>query len=176
MKLLIIGVDGFIGSRLYNKCLNEDIEAVGTSRHTGNTIFFELGTSDTDVLINNSDIKNVDYAIIAAAIPNIKRCFEDRVLTYQVNVFATIDLINKLYEHGIKCVYLSSDAVFDGKKGNYTEEDTAFPLNEYGRQKKEVEDYLLNHFENVLHYFFIRCNNFPLTYFIAILPSLIHSF
>lgn len=151
MKIIIIGADGFVGSHLYSKCLHNGIEAIGTSKRTGSDfIFFELGKSDAEDLLCTPDINGSDYAIIAAAIPNIKRCFEERELTYRVNVSATIDLITKLYEHGIKCVYLSSDAVFDGKKGNYTEEDTASPLNEYGRQKKDVEDYLLGHFDDVL--------------------------
>jgi dTDP-4-dehydrorhamnose reductase len=65
-------------------------------------------------------------------------------LTYQVNVTNTIQLLRDLNNLGIKSVYLSSDAVFDGQRGYYDETIVCTPVNEYGRQKAEVEKYIIN--------------------------------
>jgi len=43
-----------------------------------------------------------------------------------------------------KLIYLSTDVVFDGKKGNYTEKDITNPPNIYGKTKLEGEKYILS--------------------------------
>src|SRR6476646_3659608 len=40
---------------------------------------------------------------------------------------------------GIRFVHISSDVVFDGTVGHYTEEDVPAPVNDYGRSKAEAE-------------------------------------
>ena len=51
----------------------------------------------------------------------------------------TLRLIEQLAGEGIKPIYLSSDTVFDGKKGSYTDEELLNPINEYGKQRAEIE-------------------------------------
>lgn len=43
------------------------------------------------------------------------------------------------YEAGARLVHLSTDLVFDGRKGRYREEDAPGPVNDYGRSKAEAE-------------------------------------
>ncbi|MBN8474884.1 sugar nucleotide-binding protein [Sulfuritalea sp.] len=43
----------------------------------------------------------------------------------------------------MRIVYLSSDAVFDGRKGMYLESDSRNPMTLYGRNKKACEDMLM---------------------------------
>ena len=40
---------------------------------------------------------------------------------------------------GIRLIHISTDAVFDGKMGDYTEEDIPNPLSVYARTKLEGE-------------------------------------
>ena len=46
-------------------------------------------------------------------------------------------------EAGARCVLLSTDLVFDGRQGNYTEEDPPNPLMPYGQVKADMERALL---------------------------------
>ncbi len=57
-----------------------------------------------------------------------------------VNVAGTANVGNSAAEHGARLVHISTDMVFDGQRGNYTEADTPNPLNEYGRSKALAED------------------------------------
>ncbi len=46
-------------------------------------------------------------------------------------------------EEGARCIVLSSDLVFDGKHGNYTEEHPPSPIMPYGQAKADMEGALL---------------------------------
>ena len=86
-------------------------------------IFFESGYQD---------------AIISAGIAKIGVCENKRKYARKVKD-GTISLIQKLADEGIKPIYISSDYVFDGRMGHYDDDAPTHPLNEYGKQKAEIE-------------------------------------
>lgn len=49
---------------------------------------------------------------------------------------------------GAKLVYISTDYIFDGEKGNYKEIDKANPINYYGLTKLEGENRAISHYQN----------------------------
>jgi dTDP-4-dehydrorhamnose reductase len=79
------------------------------------------------------------YAIIAAAVPGLARCEREPEYTRARNVTGTLELARQLAEEGVTPVFFSSDNVFDGREGSYTDEAPTNPLNAYGSQKAEVE-------------------------------------
>ncbi len=83
------------------------------------------------------------WAVIAASVRYYEICERQPEFTRQRNVTGTLRLTEQLLEQGTKVVFLSTDAVFDGESGGYSEEDPVHPINEYGRQKAEVERELL---------------------------------
>ncbi len=52
-----------------------------------------------------------------------------------INIVGTANVVKICIKHGIKLVYISTDYVFDGKKGSYKEEDPVFPVNKYAWSK-----------------------------------------
>jgi dTDP-4-dehydrorhamnose reductase len=74
-----------------------------------------------------------EIVISTAAFVNLKFCEEQKEITYQLHVEAVKDLAN--YFPIAKFVYVSTDSVFDGQRGNYTEEDLPNPLNFYAHTK-----------------------------------------
>ena len=64
-------------------------------------------------------------------------------IAYDINVRQTKKLIHQLSQEGIRSIFFSSDSVFDGESGNYTEESLTHALNQYGKMKAEMEQYLL---------------------------------
>lgn len=66
----------------------------------------------------------------------------------------TEDLAKTAKIIGSKLVYVSSDAVFDGRKGNYKEYDRPRPLTDYGKAKLAAETAIRKNLDN--HFMIIR--------------------
>ncbi len=71
----------------------------------------------------------------AAAMVGAKECEEDRDGAYAVNVLGTQNIARVCQVGKIKMIYISTDTVFDGEKGDYNEEDTPNPINYYSLTK-----------------------------------------
>jgi dTDP-4-dehydrorhamnose reductase len=84
--------------------------------------------------------------IHCAAITNVGEAQKNPELARRINVEATQFLAELAAE--IPFVFFSTDLVFDGRKGNYTETDAANPLHVYGEAKLEAERSVL---ENPRH-------------------------
>lgn len=84
-----------------------------------------------------------DVIIHGAALSDTGQCERDPELSRAINVEATRRLAELARE--ARLVFLSTDLVFDGSKGNYTEEDSPHPLHVYGRHKLEAEECVLQH-------------------------------
>ena len=76
------------------------------------------------------------YVVIhAAALVGAKECEEDKKTAYETNVIGTYCIAKACQENNIKLVYLSTDTIFDGEKGNYKEDDIPNPINYYSLTK-----------------------------------------
>lgn len=80
-----------------------------------------------------------DVVIHAAAIADIDRCEREPELARAMNVDLTRAVADSCVASGARLVYLSTDNVFDGERGNYVEADPQSPINEYARTKAESE-------------------------------------
>ncbi len=144
---LIIGASGLIGNHIYNRCLKISKTVVGTST-TGiqdGMIKYRIGSDDPEELLGvfSGHAKENNYAIIAGAITNLNDCFYNQTESEKVNINGTMELIKVLDENDVKVVFLSSDCVFDGMSGNYTEKDSTNPICVYGKQKEKIEKFVL---------------------------------
>ena len=149
MNLLIIGASGFIGSHIFHLAQERGINVIGTrfSSSKENLITFDLSTDSIGNVLPDTflSLEAPTCAVICSAITKIDFCAKDKENSYNFNVRHIIRLIEELTKKGIQIVYLSSEAVYDGDIGYYCEKDPPTPINEYGRQKVEVEKYLLLH-------------------------------
>jgi dTDP-4-dehydrorhamnose reductase len=73
--------------------------------------------------------------IHCAALANLEACETQPELAWRINAGVPGELAAATAQAGIKLVHISTDAVFDGQRGNYTEEDTPNPLGVYARSK-----------------------------------------
>ena len=76
-----------------------------------------------------------------------------------INVVKTKKVLNTLLKKKIYFVYISSDYIFNGKKGNYFENSKPDARVLYGKHKLEIENFLKDHKEE--NYSILRC---PKTY------------
>ena len=85
----------------------------------------------------------ISHAFLLHGITKIDECARSPAGTAKINVDSTIRMIDDLLAAGVTPIFASSDAVFDGRRGLWREEDPVNPILTYGRQKVAVEQYLL---------------------------------
>lgn len=76
-----------------------------------------------------------DWVIHCAALAVVDACEADPGLAAQLNSQLPGKLARLVARGGARLVHISTDAVFDGRGGNYGEEDEPNPVNVYGRTK-----------------------------------------
>ncbi len=139
-KSVIIGAYGFLGRNFLAIYRTVHPDCVGTARKPSDANVFYMDL----VAPNISPLRLADTghkeALILAAITKIDRCEKEKELTRKINVEGTLELIRQLVVEGIKPIFFSSDYVFNGISGNYTDDAPTNPITEYGRQKAEIED------------------------------------
>jgi dTDP-4-dehydrorhamnose reductase len=82
-----------------------------------------------------------DVIIHLASITDVDLCEREPELANAVNAKATQLLAKESFNTGSHFVYVSTDYVFDGKRGNYCENDQPNPVNAYGRSKWMGEEF-----------------------------------
>ncbi|NDV23229.1 sugar nucleotide-binding protein [Desulfovibrio sp. JC022] len=138
MKILVIG-DGALGNSIARHTQKSEHELFQTSRKNKQLIHFDLKNEQEFTFLPKTD-----WAVIAAGISGYKECAESPESRI-VNVEQTLKLCRNLLERGAKILFPSSTAVFDGKTTFPTPETPTSPSTEYGRQKNEVENFLLKY-------------------------------
>ncbi|MEZ5315185.1 MAG: sugar nucleotide-binding protein [Chlamydiales bacterium] len=140
IKPLIIGAKGFIGRYFFRHFLPFFPDLIGT-HHLSQEGFFLLDLHDP---VLNFPLSSYRYAMITAAISHPESCEIDRKHSYQCNVEGPIKLGMFFKKKGIIPIFFSTDYVFDGTQSLYTSDSPPSPLNEYGRQKAELEQRALD--------------------------------
>jgi dTDP-4-dehydrorhamnose reductase len=80
-----------------------------------------------------------DVVILNAALTHVDLCEEQPEKAAAINIEGTRLVAQLCNEYSSRIVFFSSEYVFDGQAGPYTEDDPVNPINEYGRQKVEGE-------------------------------------
>jgi dTDP-4-dehydrorhamnose reductase len=144
LKFIVVGASGFVGRHLLAHLKSAGLEAVGTqaqSRQAG-LATFDLLRDRLGDCIEKSFFDGEVHVVIAAVVSNMDRCLSDRETSYEINVGKTIQLVEDVRALHAIPVYYSTNFVFDGREGSYTDCAPYSPANEYGRQKAEVERYI----------------------------------
>lgn len=139
-KLLIIGASGFLGRKLL-PLLSSAYEIVGTANNR-----FHAEENQGQILLditNPEQVREVieqvnpSLVILAAALADMDTCETDKDLAVKLNVTGVGNVARCCQNRLL--VYYSSDAIFDGIRGNYGEEDLPNPVNFYGETKLRSE-------------------------------------
>jgi len=146
-KVLITGANGLLGQKLAGLLLaRQDVEVLATSRGQNKLadILPTLPFQSLDV----TDKQQVDEVVAAfrpthiihtAAMTNVDECESDREGALRLNRDAVQYLVTACEKYQVRLVHVSTDFIFDGENGPYTEEATAKPVNFYGETKLQAE-------------------------------------
>lgn len=144
VKCLVVGGDGLIGSKLVERLRSMGSSVIATTRSTAagdnNSVRLDLA-SDLD--FSPWENQKWGVAFLCAGITNIASCEAEPGSSRRVNVMNTLALARKLYASGTRIIFLSSNAVFDGKVVKPDENAAYCPSTEYGRQKVSAEQGLI---------------------------------
>jgi len=135
-RILVTGSAGFIGRYLYRYLADQGFDLVGLDKLRGSEVDIVSDLSDGHQLTRVLCSTTPDVIIHCGAIKDLEECQKERMLAWNTNVGSTHWIVQYLLgKPGKKVIYISSDIVFDGKKGNYTEHAPPNPVNWYGTTK-----------------------------------------
>jgi dTDP-4-dehydrorhamnose reductase len=137
MKVLILGANGMLGHKLV-EVLNSRFEVWATVRNTENTASrIVCGVEAESIVTVREAIHRVQPDVIINAIGVIKQMESSK------NVVKALT-INSIFPHlvaeiakeiGARFITISTDCVFSGEKGNYSETDIPDARDVYGKSK-----------------------------------------
>jgi dTDP-4-dehydrorhamnose reductase len=134
LKLLIIG-RGFLGSAVFSIASSLGISTITTNHKTLDITKIE----SIEKIVSNS---KPDVVVNCAALTNVDQIETDPRMAYAVNAHGAKNVALTSLKNKIKLIHISTDSVFDGKKGMYVENDLPNPINEYTKSKKMGEDFV----------------------------------
>jgi len=152
-SLLITGASGLLGDKIV-KLARRKYAVISTH----NLRQLQPDSLRLDIT-NAEDITSLfkklepDVIIHTASETNVDKCETQKNYAQKVNVDGTRNVALACSKTGAKLVYISTDYVFDGEKGNYNEQDKPNPINYYGITKLEGEKQVT---QNCQKYFILR--------------------
>jgi dTDP-4-dehydrorhamnose reductase len=137
MKILITGAKGQLGKCIKDAAANyPEFNFLFASRELLN---IESEKSISNIFENN----RFDYCINTAAYTNVEKAESDQETAFLTNAEGVKHLASHCKRNNTTLIQISTDYVFDGKKGSpYSEEDSTNSLNIYGASKLKGEQYV----------------------------------
>jgi dTDP-4-dehydrorhamnose reductase len=142
VRILITGASGLLG-------LNTALEAA--DQHTvfgqvnSNAIQTDAFTVLQADLLEPGAVERLleetqpDWVIHCAALANLEACEQNPGLAWELNTAVPKKLAEECQKGGARLLHVSTDAVFDGQTGGYTEQDKPSPLGIYTQTKYQAE-------------------------------------
>lgn len=146
-RILICGSNGLLGQRLaLLLCTQTQYEVLNTSHHRSFVFDRQLFDYTQLDIRRKGDTKSLissfqpDVIVNAAAVTDVDWCEEHREEAWHVNAVGVENLVEAAKKVGAKLIHASTDYVFDGRSGPYSEQDRPAPLSYYGKTKLAGEN------------------------------------
>ena len=151
MKILITGSNGLLGQKLvYLLKTKQGIECIATARGENRIkdkkgyVFESIDLTNVNEVVEVINKHKPDCIIHTAAMTNVDECELNPDQCKLNNVRSTNNIVNSCKEFAPHMIYISTDFVFDGTSGPYSEEDQPNPLSIYANSKLEAEKIIEN--------------------------------
>ncbi len=152
--LLITGASGLLGSNLVLAAQSRSLETVAAS-HRATLSVPGIKSYQAD-LTSSAQINDLVLAcrprwiIHAAAATNVDWCEDHPDTCWQMNVEMPRSIAAAARAVDARFIYISTDSVFDGQRGSYTEYDVPAPLNRYASSKLTAEQAVQQELDHAL--------------------------
>ncbi len=146
-KVLIVGSNGLLGQKIsklfsLSKIYQFLTASIESESYVDDVDYVQLDITNRKNVIGVVEDFEPDVIINTAAVTNVDFCETNKEIAWRVNVKGVENLAYAAKIVGAKVIHFSSDYVFDGKKGSYTETDIPNPASYYGRTKLASENVL----------------------------------
>ncbi len=145
-RVLIIGANGFLGRKLVARFQSEtDVFAMDLDIQE---FPFQVPIQSVDITNEDDVLSKIqaispDVTILTAAMTNVDACEDYPDKAHQINAVGPANVGKAVKAVGGRMIHLSTDFVFDGATGNYSETDDPHPISVYGESKLQGEKNLL---------------------------------
>lgn len=137
-SVLLLGASGSFGPALARAFGERVVARTYLSKPIPGGVRFDATSSSVDELLAPL-ASRPDAALILLGETRIDACAMEPGRTARINVDGVARVARELAARGVKPVFFSSDAVFDGTRAFWTEDDAPRPILTYGRQKLQAE-------------------------------------
>lgn len=148
-RILVVGSNGLLGQKVAEQLVRGfNYHVTLTSIETAPVRELAAAPYLQADITNRKSVKdlvgtvNPDVIINCAAMTNVDACETEREIAWKINVGGVEHLIDAARKKPATIVHVSSDYVFDGKNGPYSEDDRPEPLSYYGKSKLASENVL----------------------------------
>ena len=145
-SLLLIG-KGFLGNSVFDEAINENFKVIATNFSNAKQSI-KLDVQKFDDVENLITQENPDYILNLASINDVDFLENNPKLATSVNTIGSQNIAKIAQKYKIRFLHISTDSVFDGTKGNYSENDIPNPINVYAKSKHNAELEIQKHNQN----------------------------
>lgn len=142
LNLLITGASGLFGSKLAEIAAEKNYSVYsGYSQDRpayGTAVQFDV--SHKNRVEETFKKVNPEVVVHAATLTDVDKCEANKELAWKINVEGTKNIVEAAKTSHAFLVYISTDYVFNGEKGQYKETDAPGPVNYYGLTKLKAEE------------------------------------
>jgi dTDP-4-dehydrorhamnose reductase len=131
-KALIIGA-GFLGKKIQSVFSHAGFDISATTLSGKNSI--QLDITKKECVESVLSKEEPFLVILAGGLAGVDYCEKNPEQAMKVNAQGTRNVAQACSSIGAEFFFVSTDYVFDGKKGNYSEGDSTNPINAYGESK-----------------------------------------
>jgi dTDP-4-dehydrorhamnose reductase len=153
-KLLITGASGQLGLNLALYAQRQGYDVIGWSNRQSLAkapfAVDRFDLTDTEHLREKLEATAPDLVVHSAALANLEACDKNSELAYLLNAEIPGFLALNLKRMGVPLLHISTDAVFDGTKGDYNETDMPNPINTYAHSKLIGEENVISEFKDAI--------------------------
>lgn len=125
-RILLFGGAGRLGQELVS--LAAETKLMAPRSH-------DIDIRDKDSIFKLIKTFSPDIIINLAAIVGAQECEKDKARAWAVNALGAQNIASVARERQLRYIYVSTNSVFDGEKGNYVENDTPNPTYYYAMTK-----------------------------------------
>lgn len=150
-KILITGSNGLLGQKLIKFLIDKNKYYIygvsrGENRLQNKEGYTYYNIDITDKVKLTEFINNIqpNFIIHTAAMTNVDQCELNKKECDLINVNTVKHIVEICKKQNIHLIHISTDFIFDGKKGYYKEEDIPNPISYYGLSKLKSEQIILD--------------------------------
>ena len=145
-RILITGANGLLGQKLVGLLAQQaDVDLIATARGenrlpiSASYTYRQMDITDRQQVFDVITDVRPDAVIHGAAMTDVDKCELDKEACWAQNVTATESIVVACEATGAFLCHVSTDFIFDGKDGPYSEEAEGNPISFYGWSKYAAE-------------------------------------